>query len=155
MLNQAEDFEGLELLGGRMLKVPAFADDHQVLCRTTQKSLDACSVVIQDYELISGLLMSWEKSFTMCSGNRVPLSVLPGLLHMVHILQAREKRKYLGLQYGPGAEDIGIGEQLLDKLQKKCSQLQSLFHTLAARAVIMNFILMGQLWYFLMIWVPT
>lgn len=30
---------------------------------------------------------------------------LPGLLHMVHILQSGETRKYLGVGYGPCAED--------------------------------------------------
>lgn len=65
-------------------------------------------MVILDYELILGLEISWEKSFATCSG--ALLSVLLGLLHMVYILKAREKRKYLGLQHGPGADDVCVGE---------------------------------------------
>lgn len=51
--------------------------------------------------------------------------------------------------------DITIWAQLIEKLTKKCAQVQSPFHSLAARVVIVNSVLMGQLWYYLVIWVPT
>lgn len=33
--------------------------------------------------------------------------------------------------------------------------MQSPFHSLAARIVLLNAILMAQLWYFMVVWVPT
>lgn len=55
-----------------MLKILSFADDHMVLCKTTQASLDACAGVISEYELVSGLLISWEKSIASCNGADPP-----------------------------------------------------------------------------------
>lgn len=33
--------------------------------------------------------------------------------------------------------------------------MQLLFHSLAARVVLLSSVLLAQLWYFLMVWVPT
>lgn len=144
----------MELPGGKRLKILSFADDHIILTQTTQASLDACAGVITEYELISGLEMSWEKAFATCTG-ALPPDTLPGLLSHVHILRQGESKKYLGAGYGPGVEDLMIGAQLLEKLAKKCGQLQSPFHSLAAGVVIVNSVLMRQLWFYLAIWVPS
>lgn len=98
MIQQAQEVEGLELPSGKILKILSFTDDHMVLCKTTQSLLDAYAGVISEYELVSGLLISWEKLFASCSGAHPP-SLLPGLLHLVHILQPGETRKYLGAGY--------------------------------------------------------
>lgn len=79
MVKQAQEVESLELPGGVMLKILSFADDHQLLVRTTQSALDASAEVIAEYELISGLLISWEKLFATCTGESPP-QVLPSLL---------------------------------------------------------------------------
>lgn len=43
------------------------------------------------------------------------------------------------------AEDVSIGVQLEAKLRKTCQRVQSPFHSLAARVILVNSILMGQL----------
>lgn len=70
-------------------------------------------------------------------------------------MQPGESQKYLGLSYGACVEDLSIGTQLIEKLQKKCAQLQSPFYLLASWVVIVNSVIMGQLLYYLTVWVPT
>lgn len=79
---------------------------------------------------------------------------LPGSLAHVCVSQVGEVEKYLGMLHGPSAEDLEIGPQLISKLRKKCAELQSPFLTLAARVAIVNSILLGQLWFYLAVWVP-
>lgn len=120
---------------------------------TTAASLDACVDVIDEYDDVSGTEINWEKTLATCSPT--PPATLPGRLAHVRVLQIGEVEKYIGMLHGPSAEDWAVGAQLVSKLQKKCAELQTPFHSLPARATIVNSILLGQLWYFLTVWVPT
>lgn len=98
------------------------------------------------------MLINWAKTIAICSP--APILALPGDLNCVQVLQEGEVHKYIGVEHEASGEDRCIGPQLVSKLRKKCQQIQSPFHSLAARVVLLNAILMAQLWFFLTIWVP-
>lgn len=147
------EIKGLTMPTGEELKALAVADDSQVVSVTTAVSLNACLWVIRVFCLLSGLVINWAKTVAICSP--VPCVQLPGDLNFVRVLQLGVIQKYLGVEHEASGEDRCIGQQLVTKLRNRCQQIQSLFHTLAARVVLLNTILMAQLWYFLAIWVPT
>lgn len=136
MMKAHPDIKGLELPGDRELKAMAVADDSQVVFATTAKSLDAYAMVIRIFCLFSGMLVNWLKTIAICC----PTAgiTLQGLLSHVRSLQLGEAHKYLRVDHEAGGEDKCIGPQLVSKLHKKCQQLQSPFHSLAARVVIVN-----------------
>lgn len=103
------EIEGLCLPGDYMLRIMSFVDDNHFVCRTTLASLNACALLLELYEVVSGMVVGWEKRFTVRTGG--VLTMLPGLLAAVYILQLGEVRKYLGLEHGPSAEDSRVGEQ--------------------------------------------
>lgn len=80
---------------------------------------------------------------------------LPGELSHVRVLQLGEVQKYLGVEHEASGEDRCIGLQLVSKIRNRCQPVQSPFHSLAAQIVLLNSILMAQLWYFIAVWVPT
>lgn len=147
------NIKGLLPPTGQELRALAVADDSQVISVTTLISLNACSWVIQIFCTISGMRINWSKTVAICSPQ--PCLTLPGDLHHVRVLQVGETHRYLGVEHEATGEDKCIGLQLVTKVRKRCQQLQSPFHTLAARVVILNSILMSQLWYYMAVWVPT
>lgn len=93
-----------------------------------------------------------KKCFALCTTNIVQL---PSMLAVIVVLKHGETRKYLGFLHGPEAQDTSVGEQLVSTLLKSCLRIQSPYHTLAARVVMVNSIIMGQMWHLLTVWVPT
>lgn len=126
-----------------MLKAMLFADDSHLVPVTTASSLDGRANVIDKYDDVSGMAINWEKTHATCSPT--PPSALPGRLSFVRVLKIGEVEKYIGMLHGPSAEDWAVGPQLVSKLRKKCAELQTPFHSLAARATIVNSVLLGQL----------
>lgn len=153
LVKRHPDIKGLQLPMGGELKALAVADDSQIVTVTTIVVLNACAVVIIVFCQISGMKINWSKTVAICSPSVI--DKLPGDLLHVRVLQEGETHMYLGVDQEATREDRSIGLQLVTKLRKKCQQLQSLFHTLAARVVNLNTVLTAQLWYYLAIWVPT
>lgn len=123
MINAEDSIEGLRLPGGSLLRSMIFVDDSHLVSRTIASSLDGCAGIIFLYGDVSGILVAWEKTFAVCT---LPHPEgLPGLLVYVKILLPGKSKKYLGMLHGPEVDDSCIGEQLVEKLKKKCAQLQS------------------------------
>lgn len=129
------------------------ADDGQVVSVTTEISLNGCVWVIKVFCSVSGMVINWAKTVAICSPS--PCLQLPGDLNHIRFLQLGEAHKYLGVEHKASGEDRCIGQQLVTKIRNKCQQVQSPFHSLATQVVLLNTILLAQLWYFLAIWVPT
>lgn len=99
------------------------------------------------------MIINWSKTIAICSP--APCMQLLGMLTHVRVLQLGEVHKYLGADHEASGEDQCIGPQLVTKIRKRCQQVQSPFHSLVTKIVILNSILLAQLWYFLAVWVPT
>lgn len=147
------DIKRLELPSGMELKALAVANDSQIVSIITVVSLNGCAWVITVFCQISGMVINWNKTVAICSP--APIPKLPGLLEHVCVLQLGETQKYLGVEHEASGEDRCIGSQLVSKVRKRCQQVQSPYHSLAARVVLLNSIQLAQLWYFLTIWIPT
>lgn len=131
------------LPGGIVLKAMLFSDDSHMISVTTASSLDACADVIEEYDEVSGLAISWRKTHATCSP--LPPLQLPGRLSHVRVLQIGEIEKYLGAMHSLSGEDWAVGPQLVGKRKKKCAEPQSPSHSLPARVTIVNSVLLGQL----------
>lgn len=104
------------------------------------------------FSKVSGCLVNWDKTFAIVSPSN---ERFPALFDMVKVLQPAEHNKYLGFPASPGKEDPEVGKYVTHKVLKCCAALQSQYLTVAARVVVLNFLLEQILWYYFAVWMPS
>jgi hypothetical protein len=148
---QAGSLQGIRLPGGvgQQLMVQ-YADDVNYTLLAQRENMESLTRLLHLFWLATGLQMNWGKSIGYYFDRGDP----PAWLRDFECSWAApgELAKLLGAPFGIELSTEDIDQFLIEKIELKLHYWTTLRLSLAARAVVVNMVLLSTLWYFITLW---
>lgn len=142
---------GITLLDGSTQQVLSqFADDTTYSIRGTKRYLSEVSNLLVDFGHATGLTINRAKCALYWYGQGAPPQWLG--IFGCEIAPPRALSKLLGTPFGITLDTDDVDAFLAAKITRKLSYWTTVHLSLAARAVVVNSVLLSSLWYFLSLW---